>query len=93
MAVNPDASTPVPGGWQLVARHDWTDTTALETSLCAALEEVDSVAGEAVLYEYVDVETVCDALNPGSDRGVSEVRFDYGGHEIRVSEDGTIAVR
>jgi len=93
MAVDPDASTPLPGGWHPLATHDWSDARALETSLCAALEELDTVHGEVVLYEYVDVEAVRDALDPGAMRGVSEVRFDYDTYEVRVSMDGTIAVR
>ena len=64
---------------------------ALESSLRAALEEVG--VEKVFLYDYVDVEAVRDALSPGTDRGVSEVRFDYGRHEVRVTDDGTIAAR
>jgi hypothetical protein len=93
MAVNPDGTSPSSGGWKLLAAHDWSDAKALETSICAAVEELDGVTDEVFLYEYVDVEAVRDALKPESRRGVSEVRFDYGRHEVRVTEDGTIAVR
>lgn len=93
MAVDPDASDPLPGGWRLLATHDWTDTTALEASLSRALETLDGASTEVVLYEYVDVEALRDALSPGTDRGVSEVRFECGRHEVRVADDGTIAAR
>jgi len=92
MAVDPDANAPIPGSWRLLATHDWSDSTALEASLSTALEGLDGAPAD-VLYEYVDVEAVREAISPGTDRGVSEVRFEYGRHEVRVADDGTIAAR
>jgi hypothetical protein len=91
MSVDHEPSDPSADGWHLLVTHDWGGPVALETSLRAALEEVG--VEDVFLYEYVDVETVRDAISPGTDRGVSEVRFDYGRHELRVTEDGTIASR
>jgi len=91
MSVDPDPRDPRAGGWQSVATHDWEGPASLERTLRAALEEVG--VEDVFLYEYVDVEAVRAAISPGTDRGVCEVRFDYGRHEVRVAEDGTIAVR
>ncbi len=93
MSVNPEPNDPRADGWHTLARHDWTDGTALVTSLSEALADLGVAREDPVLYEYVDVEAVRDAVSPGADRGVSEVRFDYGHHEVRVAEDGTIAAR
>jgi len=93
MSIDPDASSPLQDDWHLLVTHDWADTTGLEMSLCVALAELDADRGEVVLYDYVDVEAVRNALAPGSERGVSEVRFDYEQHEVRVADDGTIAVQ
>jgi hypothetical protein len=91
MSVDPEPSDPRTESWRPLVAHDWEGPVALETSLRAALEEVGME--EVFLYDYVDVEAVRDAVSPGTDRGVSEVRFDCGRHEVRVTEDGTIAAR
>jgi len=80
------------GAWSVVGRHDWDGTGTLETTLRDALDGFDAETDD-VLYRYVDVEALVDALSPDADRGASEVRFDYGRHEVRVSRDGTVAVR
>ncbi|MEF8887922.1 MAG: HalOD1 output domain-containing protein [Haloarculaceae archaeon] len=91
MSVDPEPGDPRAEGWRPLVAHDWDGPVALETSLRAALEEVG--AEDVFLYDCVDVEAVRDAVSPGTDRGVSEVRFDYGHHEVRVTEDGSIAAR
>ena len=80
-------------GWRVLANHDWTDSTALETSLCRVFHALEDVSDEVYLYECVDVEAVREAFGPGSERGVSEVRFEYEGYDVRVDDAGTIAVR
>lgn len=93
MSVDPDSGERRADDWLVLARHDWTDATALEISLHEALVTLEPTHDEAVLYEHVDVGAVRDVISPGTDRGASEVRFDYGRHEVRVAEDGTIATR
>jgi len=83
-----------PGGpWRVLGHHDWEGVAGLEVTLAGALESLDG-AEDPVLYDYIDVEAVADAFAPAADgRGVSEVRFDYEGHTVRISRDGTIAAR
>lgn len=45
------------------------------------------------LYDDVDTEAVMDLLEPGSERGATEVRFEYEDHEIRIAQNGTVATR
>lgn len=91
MSVDPEPSDSHAGGWRRLGTHDWDSPVALETALRAALQGVG--VEDVFLYDDVDVEAVRDAISPGTDRGVSEVRFGYGRHEVRVAKDGTIAVR
>lgn len=93
MSVDPDSGERRADDWRVLARHDWTDATALEISLHESLAALEPTQDEALLYDYVDVDAVRDVIGPGTDRGVSEVRFDYGRHEVKVAEDGTVATR
>ncbi len=84
---------PPDGTWQVLAHHDWESAAGLEVTLAAALESLDG-AENPILYDYVDIEAVADAIDPAVDsRGASEIRFEYEGHTVRITRDGTIAAR
>lgn len=77
----------------MLAHHDWESVAGLEVTLGAALESLDG-AENLILYDYVNIEAVADAIDPAIDsRGASEVRFEYEGHTVRITRDGTIAAR
>lgn len=78
--------------WSVLASHDWAGKTPIETSLLDALDRL-SEPETGVLYDYVDTEAVVDVLAPSANHGATEVRFEYGQHEIRITQDGTIAAR
>jgi hypothetical protein len=72
-------------------RTGWETGDELLVRLTDALAGLDSEAG-TVLYDHVAVDAVLDALEPGPTAdGVSEVRFDYGRYEIKVTRAGVIA--
>ena len=78
--------------WDVLATHDWRGNQAIETSLSNALDQLATTS--APLYDYIDLEAVRDTLGPeASQRGASEVRFEYENFEIRITDDGTIAAR
>lgn len=79
--------------WSVLAYHDWSEDDAIETTLIEALDGLTESSEVGTLYDYVDTEAVVDLLEPGSDRGATEVRFEYEGHEIRIAQDGTVAAR
>lgn len=82
------------GTWETLASHDWSETQAIEMTLSAALEHLDSGADETLLYDYIDLEAVVNAFDPETtQRGASEVRFRYEDYQIRITHDGTIAAR
>lgn len=84
----------VPSGrWTVVAHHDWGGPGALETTLRDVLDSLEDDRGEERLYQYIDTESVRDVIAPDADRGASAVCFEYRHHEIRLAEDGTVAVR
>jgi hypothetical protein len=81
------------GAWRVLAHHDWEGITGLETTLAGALRGLAG-AENPVLYDYIDVEAIADAINPAVDgRGASEVRFKCEGYTVRITRDGTIAAR
>lgn len=83
-------SKPV-GSWTVLDRTGWETGDELLLRLTDALAGLDSEAG-TVLYDHVAVDAVLDALEPGPTAdGVSEVRFDYGRYEIKVTRAGLIA--
>ena len=83
-------SRPV-GSWTVLDRTGWETGDELLLRLTDALAGLDSEAG-TVLYDHVAVDAVLDALEPGPTAdGVSEVRFDYGRYEIKVTRAGLIA--
>ena len=89
-----ESGSTAPDSWDVLTVHDWEGPQSIETSLSTALERLDGGADQSILYDYIDVEAVTDAFDPErSDRGASEIRFEYHGYEVRLSQDGTIAVR
>jgi hypothetical protein len=80
-------------GWSVVAHHDWDGHGTLETTLRDVVVRLDGDDGDSRLYEHVDVEALRDVMAPDADRGASAVSFEYHRHELRVSGDGTVAVR
>lgn len=82
------------GSWTALGTHDWEGTVALETSLGDALGRLAGTSTETPFYDHVDIEAVTEAFGPTrSDRGVSEIHFEYEGLEVRITQDGTIAAR
>jgi hypothetical protein len=93
MSTETDASSWPAETWSALGYHDWDENTTIESTLMEALGDLPGTAEAGVLYDYVDTEAVVDLLEPNSGRGATEVRFEYEGHEIRVTQDGTIAAR
>jgi len=94
MAVNGAGNHGVARPWSVLAWHDWDGDDELVTTLSEALYNLDGVDEGDVLYDYVDVELVVEAFSP--DRagwGITEVTFECEHHEVRISQDGTIAAR
>ncbi|WP_340100084.1 HalOD1 output domain-containing protein [Salinibaculum salinum] len=80
--------------WEELARHDWSDNQAIETTLTGALQELDCSTDGKLLYDYIDLEAVTNTFGPEESRcGASEVRFDFEDYEIRIAQDGTIGAR
>lgn len=80
--------------WSVLTFHDWDGSGRLDTSLSAALSELDGVDEKSVLYDYVDTEAATEVLGIRSNgRGASEIRFPCEGYEIRVTRDGMISAR
>jgi hypothetical protein len=80
-------------GWSVVAHHDWDGREALETTLRGVVVGLEIDDDATRLYQHVDVEALRDVIAPDADRGASQVSFEYRQQEIRVSDDGTVAVR
>ena len=94
MAVNGAGGSGVVRPWSVLAWHDWDSDEEFVTSLSDAIYSLDGVDEGAVLYDYVDLEVVTEALAP--DRagwGVTEITFECERHEVKISQDGTIAAR
>jgi CheY-like chemotaxis protein len=78
--------------------HDWHAPVELGTTIVDAVAtrgEFD-VGDLDPLYEVVDPETLERLLEPradGGDRGDVRVRFAFGGFDVAVDHDGTIAIR
>lgn len=79
--------------WSTIAMHDWDGPASVEMTLVSALEDLNGSLGEDVLYDHVDLDAVTDTLAPTTERGATEVRFQYGSHELRLERDGTISAR
>jgi hypothetical protein len=78
--------------WTVLDREGWDNTDELLMRL------VDALAGlgpdeEVRLYDHVAVEPLLDALDPESRScGVTEIIFEYGRYEIKITRAGVIAV-
>lgn len=92
MSTEHDTSSRPAGTWSILAYHDWAGEVAIETSLLDALDSLGS-SEKGVLYDHVDTEAVVNLLDPNTGHTATEVRFEYGQHEIRITQDGTIAAR
>jgi hypothetical protein len=78
--------------WTVLDCEGWETTDELLVRL------VDALAGlgpdeEVRLSDHIAVEALLDALDPESrSRGVTEIRFEYGRYEIKLTRAGVIAV-
>jgi hypothetical protein len=87
------SSGPHSDGWSVVAHHDWDGPETLETTLRDVVVRLEADDDDSRLYQYVDVDALRDVIAPGADRGASQVSFNYRQQELRVSDDGTVAVK
>jgi hypothetical protein len=77
--------------WSVLAVEEWETADELLVGLADAVSDIGP-DDRTVLYDYVAVDAMLDAFAPESaGRGVSEIRFEYGRYEIKVTQDGTIA--
>lgn len=80
------------GSWTVLDAGGWESTDELLVRLTDALSGFGPDEG-TVLYDHVAVDPVLDALDPESaSPGVSEIRFEYGRYEVKVTRAGVIAV-
>lgn len=79
------------GSWAVLDDDGWETGDGLLIRLTDALAGLGPDDG-TVLYDHVAVDAVLDALEPDAPaRGVSEVRFDYDGYEVKITRNGVIA--
>lgn len=79
--------------WTVLDRSGWESGDELIVRLADALTGFGP-SEATVLYDHVSVDAVIDALDPESaSRGVSEIRFDYGRYEIKITRGGVIAAQ
>jgi hypothetical protein len=76
--------------WSVLASGEWESGDELLVRLTDAMRDLDSDDG-TVLYDHVAIDAMLDALAPAGSRGVSEIRFEYGRYEIKVTQAGVIA--
>lgn len=75
--------------WTTLA--EWDRPAELILALDSALQRLDGIDRDAVLYDYVDPDAVTAAFDsPASSRGATELRFECERHEIRITSDGTV---
>lgn len=81
------------GSWEVLDRSGWETEDELLVGLAGAVADLDTAEG-TVLHDHVAVDALIKALKPESpSRGVSEIRFEYGRYEIKVTRVGVIAAR
>jgi len=81
------------GSWSVLATGDWETRDELLIRLTDAIRDLDPGNDGTILYDHVAVDAMLDALAPESaSRGVSEIRFEYGCYEVKVTQDGVVAV-
>ena len=76
--------------WSVLASGEWESGDELLVRLTDAMRDLDADDG-TVLYDHVAIDAMLDALAPAGSRGVSEIRFEYGRYEIKVTQAGVIA--
>lgn len=80
--------------WSVLTRCNWDNQTELVVALDGVFGDLDGVAEEAVVYDYIDPDAVTAVFDSTSEsRGANELQFDCEGHVIRIESDGTIAAR
>jgi len=81
------------GSWGVLDRGGWETEDELLVRLADAVADLDTAEG-TVLHDHVAVDALIKALNPESpSRGVSEIRFEYGRYEIKITRVGIVAAR
>lgn len=79
------------GSWAVLDRGAWKTDDELLVRLVDVVGDLDTDE-DTVLQDHVAVEAVLDALEPESpSRGASEIRFEYGRYEIKITQAGVIA--
>lgn len=89
------------GGWTVLGRHDWTADVELSTRLVEMLTAHTGRDAETVdpLFETVDTDAVTALLAQSGPEGTrprerpTEVRFHWGEWELRVTNEGLVALR
>jgi len=76
--------------WSVLASGEWETGDELLVRLTDAMRDIGPDDG-TVLYDHVAIDAMLDALAPSGSRGVSEIRFEYGRYEIKVTQAGVIA--
>lgn len=71
------------------SRPDATDVSTTVVLEVAAADDVDPLAMEDTLHDWIDPDAL-DAVVSSMDEG--SVTFTMRGHEVRVDADGTVAV-
>lgn len=79
------------GSWAVLESGGWETDDELLIRLTDALADLGPEE-ETVLHDHVAVDAVLDALDPDAgSRSVSEIRFEYGRYEIKITRAGVIA--
>lgn len=78
------------GSWSVLASGEWESGDELLVRLTDAMRDIGP-DDETVLYDHVAIDAMLDALAPPGSRGVSEIRFEYGRYEIKITQAGVIA--
>ena len=82
--------SPGTDSWSVLASGELESGDELLIRLTDAMREIGPDDG-TVLYDHVAIDAMLDALAPADSCGVSEIRFEYGRYEIKVTRDGVIA--
>jgi hypothetical protein len=91
---DPKSASSSSGSWSVLTREPWETQDELLVALADAVCGIDGIDDDLTLSDSVDIEAVIAALLPDQrSRGVSEIRFEIDGYEIRVIRDGVIAAQ
>lgn len=83
-------SSQAANSWSVLASGEWESGDELLVRLTDAIRDLDP-DDATVLYDHVAIDAMLDALAPAGSRGVSEIRFEYGRYEIKITQAGVIA--